>query len=184
MAALEAVEAAILATAKAALGNTVREYASVGGVWSLDALKRALQGAPGVYVGFLGARRPPNKPDGYIAPRWGVYCVQKGAVEAARRKGSAREIGAEEMALRLVAPLDGLSVAGACRLQFDSLDNLFQEATFQLGGAVYGVMVSAPALDLTTPPEPSSLDDFITFDHRIELDPDAPVAHDRVTLPQ
>jgi phage gp37-like protein len=188
MGAITTVEAALLDECRAALGNTVRTFDSLGGAWNLDALKRALQAAPGVYVAWLGGRSAANKPDGVIAPRFGVYVVAKGAVEPARRKGTPQVIGAYDIVERIAPRLAGLVVKGYCTVKLDAIDNLFQEATFALGGTVYGLQLSAPGLDLMpvagSEAAGGSLDDFITFDQRIELADGAPVAHDQVTLPQ
>lgn len=184
MGAIATVETALLDTARATLGATVKVFDSIGGNWSMDALKRALQNAPGVYAAFLGARRVTGGLEGAVAPTFAVYVVTKAPVEAPRRHGSPRVIGAYEMVERLAPRLDGLQVPGHCTLRLTAIDNLFQEATFDIGGAVYGISLTAPSLDLVEPLDPLTLDDFITFDHRIEVPDGTPQPHDSVTLPQ
>jgi len=182
MGAIETVETAMLDAARATLGATVRVFESLGGSWSIDALKRALQTAPGVYVAFLGARR--GNLEGVVAPTFAVYLVTKAPVEPPRRHGSPRVIGAYEMVERLAPCMDGLTVPGHCTLKLSSIDNLFQQVTFDIGGAVYGLTLGAPSLDLVEPIDPLGLDDFITFDHQIEVPDGAPQPHDSVKLPQ
>lgn len=155
MASLLDIQQALLNAAEARLGNTVREYGTLGGQWSYDALSRALQTAPGVYASFVGGK--PSGAPGYIGGEFAVYCVNKAALEPQRRAGTARVIGADEMALNLAAVLDRMLIPGVGSVRLQSIDNLFSEAMFELGGAVYGLRLALPGMALPPAEQDSEL---------------------------
>lgn len=162
MSVIAAVEEAMLVATDTALGGTVRRKESLGGAWTLDALRRALQSAPGVYVAFLGGRAGAGA--GYVDGRFACYVATKGALEPARRQGTAREIGAYEILTRLYAQLDGLPVQDVGTLRALEIGNLFGDATFDLGGAVYGITLALPNMPMTLEADLATLDDFVAFD--------------------
>lgn len=191
MAVIAGVESAILAQVEATLGATVKVKESLGGAWTLDTLKRALQMAPGIYVAFLGGRGVANA-DGYIEGRFAVYAVTKGPVEPLRRQGTPREIGAYDIVERLVPVLAGLAVTDVGKLHVQEIANLFQEAAFSLGGSVYGITLVLPNMpmtyraDLAGPAETTGLGPFLLFhaEHSLMAGEDEPAAIDEVNLPQ
>ncbi len=185
MAAIAAVESAILAQVNATLGAAVKITESLGGSWTLDALKKAIQNAPGVYVAFLGARGVPGR-DGYVDGNFMVYAVTRGPVEPLRRQGTPRVIGAYDIVERLVPVLAGLQVAGTGTLDATSVDNLFKEATWELGGTVYGIALTLPNMPLTYQADLAGLAPFLLFhaEHSLVAGVDEPAAIDDVQLPQ
>ncbi len=176
------VEDALLAEIGAALGNTVRKTGSLPGGWTLDALQRALQFAPGAYVAFQGAN--PGSGAGYLNGRFTVYVVSKGASEADRRRGNARVMGAYDMLERLLPRLAVLRVPDIGSLKVAGVDNLFRDAMFELGGTVYGINLGLPNMPFDYQADTTSLDDFITFDAIYDIDTTQdgePEANDYVT---
>lgn len=155
------IEDTIIAVVKSALGSTVREVKTIPGGWTLDALKRALQFSPGVYVAFIGAGKGTS--DGYFNGRFMVYMVTKGASEAERRLGNARTIGAYEMLERLVPPLSILTVPDVGSAMVDGVDNLFRDVMFELGGTVYAIKLTVPNMPFDYQAEESGLDNFVLF---------------------
>lgn len=184
---ITAVEQALLDQVSRLFGNTLHEVASIGGGWTADSLRRALQFAPGVYVAFQGGAATVDMP-GALDGRFVLYVVTKGAIETDRRRGTPVAIGAYELVARLVAGLDGMTFAGIGGLRVVNVANLFQDALFDIGGTVYAVECSVPKLMFDSmAPLDDTLGDFITFDARYDIDnaqTDNPVAHDTVTLPQ
>lgn len=173
-------EDAIIVKAQAVLGNTVKEVISIEGGWTLDMLKRALQFAPSVYVAFLGGKRGID--EGYHSGRFAVYVVTKAALATARRRGTPREIGAYDIVELLSRDLDGMDIGDIGNLAQQSIDNLFRDAMFELGGTVYGLMYEVASMPLGYAADETTLDDFITFhaDHDINQDGDIDAA-DTVT---
>jgi phage gp37-like protein len=181
------VEDAIVARAQAALGvpaePKVRVIETLPGQWTLEALRRALQTAPGVYVGFLGGAAGAD--GSYINARFGVYVVAKGAIERARRRGTQVQIGAYEIIALLARALDRLEVAGVGEAKVTSVDNLFREALFEAGGSVYGLTLELANMPWPAP-DVSALAPFVTYhaEHSMAAGEDEPDAIDEVTLPQ
>lgn len=185
MGVIAAIEDALLAQADAALGNTLRQTGSLPGGWNRDTLQRAVQYAPGVYAVFAGLRA--GNVDGYHVGRFAVYVVAKAVDESARRRGSAVTIGAYDMVERLLPRLDGLTVADVGTLRSRGVENLFRDAMFDLGAAVYAINLELPNLPLEWSLDESSLDVFETFDARFDInsaEADEPVAEDNVSVPQ
>lgn len=185
MGVIATIEAAILAQVQTALGATVKVKESLAGSWTLDMLRNAIQKAPGVYVAFLNGRGVPGR-DGYLDGGFVVYVVSGGPVEAQRRQGTPRVIGAYEIVERLVPVLSGLKVAGVGTLGVTNVDNLFKEATFELGGTVYGIALTLPNMPMTYQQELASLAPFLLFhaEHSLVAGEDEPAAIDEVQLPQ
>lgn len=157
------VETAILATATTALGNTVRKIESIPGGWTMAALTRALQFSPGVYVAFLGFAK--SKSEDCLDGRFACYMVTKGASEQDRRHGNQRVIGAYDMIEIMLPRLASMRLPDGGSLTVGGVDNLFRDVMFDLGGTVYGINLTLPAVsldyqaDLTGP----GLADFILF---------------------
>ena len=182
MGSIATVEDAILAEVDAALGNTIRSRDTLPGGWTMDTLQRALQFAPGVYVAFQGLAQAQTP--GHYDGRFSVYVVVKGAVEADRRRGNARVIGAYDILELLLPRLDGLTVSGIGTLRVRGVDNLFRDAMFDLGGTVYGINLALGNMPFEYQADMSTLDDFVTFDAVYDLDPaqdGEPAAEDHVT---
>lgn len=185
-----ATEDAIAAGVKAALGfnaqppaPVVRQVETLPGNWTIETLKRALQFAPGVYVAFLGGAK--NSDGGYIDARFALYAVTKGAREQERRHGNPREIGAYEIVSILGARLDRLDVPNIGALFVKSVENVFSEAMFDLGGTVYALTLELPNLPWDDK-DISGLSPFVTFEgtHSIAPGTDEPVHQTKVTLEQ
>ena len=179
---IAAIEDALLAEIGAALGSAVRKTGSLPGGWTLDALQRALQFAPGAYVAFQGAK--PGAGQGHHDGRFTVYAVSKGASESDRRRGNARVIGAYDMLERLLPRLSVLTVPDIGSIRIAGVENLFRDAMFELGGTVYGINLELPNMPFEYVADLASLDDFVTFDARYDLDTTQdgePLAEDTVT---
>jgi len=179
------VEAAILGQVQATLGATVKVKESLAGSWTLDLLKQAIQKAPGVYVAFLSGRGNPNA-DGYLDGSFVVYAVTGGPLEAQRRQGTPRVIGAYEIVERLVPVLAGLKVADVGTINVVDVSNLFKEATFELGGTVYGISLLLPNMPMTYQADLAGLAPFLLFhaEHSLVAGELEPAAIDEVNLPQ
>lgn len=162
MGVIAAVEDALLAEVGAALGKTIRQSGSLPGGWTHDSLQRALQFAPGVFVGFSGMTA--GQSPGYQTGRFAVYAVTKGAVDTDRRRGTARVAGAYDLLETLLPRLERLEIADIGVVRVRSVDNLFRDAMFDLGGAVYAVQLELPNLPFDYRADAASLDDFATFD--------------------
>lgn len=157
---ISGVEDAILAEVVAALERTVSKVETIPGGWTMDALTRALQFAPGVYCAFLGTS--PGQNEGYHTGRFTVYLVSKGASETDRRRGNSRVIGAYDMLERLLPRLDGLDIPEVGRLRVSGVENLFRDALFDLGGTVYGITMNLPNMPFVAF-DGTALDLFDTF---------------------
>lgn len=168
---INAIAAAMIEAAKHRLGATIKTYDTLGGQWTMDTLTRALQQAPGVYVSFIGGK--PNGAAGYLSAEFAVYCVNKAAVEVARREGTPRTIGANEMVELLAAHLDRLVIENIGSMKLTSIDNLFTDAMFDLGGIVYGARFTVAAMPLPPAVADSDLQPldvegkFINYDFRL-----------------
>lgn len=137
---ISTVETTILATVNAAV-PFLKETGSLGGNWTLDALKRAIQMSPGVYVSFLGGPSTDYK-TGRVAAKFAVYTVNKGAVEVYRRKGTQNSTGAYALLSAIIPVLHQLQVPNVGVLKLEKLDNLFKETSFNLGASVYALIFS------------------------------------------
>lgn len=188
-----ATEDAIIAGAKAALGFSavppapvVRQVETLPGNWTIETLKRALQFAPGVYVTFLGGQAGADS--NYLNARFALYVVTKGAREEDRRHGNQRVIGAYEIVSRLAPRLASLRIAEIGTLSVKSVENVFSEAMFELGGTVYALTLELPNMPWPddTAYTAGTLEDFVTFhgEHRFDPTSPQPDAVDEVTLPQ
>lgn len=165
MTVIATVEDAIVERAKSALGfpaaPVVKQVETLPGGWTLDALKRALQMAPGVHVAFLGGQQQTS--GGYIHGRFAAYAVTKGAQEEDRRRGNPRVIGAYDIVERLATQLDELPVLDVGTLFVRGVENVFSEAMFELGGTVYALTLELPNLPWPAK-DTSMLAPFVTFD--------------------
>jgi phage gp37-like protein len=173
MSVIRQVEDALLAEVDAALADTVRVKQTLGGSWTLDALKRALQTSPGVYAAFLGARQVGrNTESSGIDGRFAVYIVAKASSDPIRRRGTPHEIGAYDMLERLAPRLGGLTVPGVGSCELTAIENLFRDALFDVGGTVYGLMLTLPRMPLPPALDTTVLDNFATY--RADSNPGGP----------
>lgn len=190
MSVIATVEAAIVAQAKTALGfpaaPVVKLVDTLPGNWTLEMLTRALQMAPGVYVGFLGGQA--GNDGNYLNARFAAYAVTKGAREEDRRLGNPRTIGAYEILERVAPRLNALQIADVGTLIARGVDNLFTEAMFNLGGSVYALTLELPNMPWPddTAYTAGTLDNFVTYhgEHRFDSASPLPDAVDEITLPQ
>lgn len=180
MSILTTIEEQLLQLARDALGNSVQQIESIGGGWTADNLQRALQFAPGVYVAFSHANR--GQMNGYLDANFKVYVVSKGANDKVRRRGTARVIGAYDMLARLAYRYAGHRLTDISTLRLNGIENLFQEALFDIGGSVYAISLTVPSISFEAEAEFDSLDDFIVFDAEYSQGDAAPLAHDSVTV--
>ena len=111
--------------------------------------------------------------------------MTKGPTEKERRRGGAVSIGAYEMMETLTARLASTSHALLQGLRWKRIANLFSEAMFELGGAVYVLTVTLPNLELV-PLSEEGWGDFITYhaEHSMATGDDEPDAIDEVALEQ
>ncbi len=180
---LTTIEDAILDEIQRVFGKTLREAKSIGGGWTLDSLKRALQFAPGVYVAFQGGNNA--KIASHLDARWTVYVVNKGTDDLNRRRGNARVIGAYDILSRLAPALNNLVIPDVGSMTLSGINNLFRDAMFDLGGTVYAIQLTVANLDMSYSLDPSTLTDFV-FWHADHYEPDGitnneqPIATDEV----
>lgn len=187
MSVIAAAEDAIVAAAKTALGfpatPVVRQVETLPGGWTLDMLKRALQMAPGVYIAYLGGQAQSD--GGYCNARFAAFAVTKGPREEDRRRGNPREIGGYEIIERLGTALDGLDIATIGTLFVRSVETVFRDAMFELGGTVYALNTELPNMPWPQK-DISALASFVTFDgtHSMAAGPSEPAHQTQITLPQ
>lgn len=183
-------EDALVAGTKAALGfnaqppaNVVKLVETLPGNWTIETLRSALQFAPGVYIAFLGGVK--SSDGGYIDARFAVYAVTKGAREEDRRHGNLRVIGAYEIVSILGTQLDLLDVPNLGTFSVKSVENVFSDAMFELGGTVYALTLELPNMPWDAK-DISGLAPFVTFEgtHSMAPGTDEPVHQTKVTLPQ
>lgn len=158
---LDVIEDALIDCVKTALKDKVREIESMPGGWSLDMLNRSLQFAPAVYVAYQGSSI--GKDEFSHNARFTVYVVSKGANEANRRSGNSRVIGAYDMLKFLAPALGQLNVKGVGRVSIKSIDNLFRDALFDVGGSVYGIQLSTNSVAFDEL-ETGDLSEFLTLE--------------------
>lgn len=154
------VEDAILQAVEETLPNLLREAKTLGGAWTMDALKRALQFSPAVYVSFLGGSIENWEPT-RVEAQFGIYVVTKSGLEQSRRTGEKRTIGGYEIVERLIPVLDGLVIEGHGSFALKKVGNLFSEAAIKLGGTVYALTGTVPIV--YEAPAPIDLGEFLTF---------------------
>lgn len=154
-----AIENALISLCQDTLKDKVREVASLPGGWSLDMLNRSLQKAPCVYVAYQGSAL--GKDETSHNARFTVYTVSKGADEEQRRRGNPRIMGAYDMLSALVPKLNNQVVKDIGRLKMASIDNLFRDALFDIGGTVYGIQLTLNAAPFDEF-DIGSLNDFLT----------------------
>jgi phage gp37-like protein len=194
---IAAIEDAIQSHVKAALPGVLRETGTLPAAWTEEIARRVLQGAPSVWVGFLGIQKPKDCPASHVSLTWGVYAVSKEASEEARRRGRPNLIGAYEMVERLIPELDGADAAGHGSLDLTVCRPLFVEQLIDLGGTVYEIQFEARTRFSRQPTE--TLADFLQFHADYDFKPfdsapydawlledhtEAPDAMDDVTISQ
>jgi hypothetical protein len=142
-----------------------------------------MQFAPGVYVAFQGASGGTG--EGYLNGSFSVYVVTKGVSDDSRRRGTPRVIGAYDLVNLLAPVLGGMAVEGVGTLHLTGIDNLFRDATFDLGGTVYAIQLALPNMGFDFQVDESTLSDFVLW-HADHYNPDgiaageAPLATDEV----
>jgi phage gp37-like protein len=176
MSAISQVEDKMILACTAALFNStknksnVRTIETIPGGWTLDTLKRMLQGAPGVYISYLGGGIKDSVNSVFNDGRFDAVVVVDSAKELERRRGTKSQIGAYQI-VEIIAPaLHNLTVNGVGTLKVTNINNLFNESTFELGATIYAVQCQCPNMNFESPVD-DTLDDFITFD----VDYDIPV---------
>lgn len=187
MNAITTVENALADKVRAVFGlpgtSAIRQVETLPGGWTQDMLRRAMQFAPGVYIAFLGGQS--ENSGGYITARFAAYVVTKAAREEDRRRGNAREIGAYDIIDLLAKHLDMLDIADIGTALVRSVENVFNETLFELGGTVYALMLEIPNVPWT---EKSTADlmPFVTFEgtHSLAPGPNEPAHQTKVTLDQ
>lgn len=161
------IEAALLNLARQTLGDTVRQYGSIPGGWTNEILSRALQFAPGVYVGFTGGGGAEIGQG--TALRFAVYIVNKGPVEESRRRGT---IGAYQMIERLIPGYSELEIPDIGSVRVGSIENLFRDLMYEMGGTVYSLSIEVPRV--VFPIATGDLADFQTFHADYDVEPHTP----------
>lgn len=152
------VEDALIARLKIAFTPVVKTVESQPGPWTLDALKRALQFAPGIYVAYNGHRRVPEIAPTHAVARFEVYVVSKNAAgDLARRRGDITAVGAYELAEGVTAVLHEFDITQHGYMKFVETRNLFQEALLDIGGTVYAASFEI-VLDVAPYPSGELLD--------------------------
>ena len=161
------VEDAMMSACSAALVNPdkrsyVRTITTLPGGWTRDTLTRMLQGAPGVYIAYLGGAIKKECHEACNVGRFDAVIVNASARETDRRRGTQSQIGAYAMVERVVPAVHGLKIDNVGTLTVENINNLFNESTFDLGATVYAIQCTVPmCLPINT--SDSDLDDFETF---------------------
>ena len=206
MSVISQVEDMMIAACISALVNPdsskpyVRTVETIPGGWTQDTLKRMLQGAPGVYVSYLGGGIKDSVNSVFNDGRFDAVVVVESAMEIDRRRGTKSQIGAYQI-VELIAPaLHNITIDGIGSLKVTNINNLFNESTFDLGATIYAVQCQCPSMNFELPVD-DTLDDFETFDVDYDIptfetqeerlnwlvnnhDTSVPDASDEVTLEQ
>lgn len=167
MSIIATVEDTIMTACAAALVDKrkrpyVRTVITIPGGWTVDTLKRMLQGAPGVYVAWLGGTVKKDYNEVYNVGRFDAVVVNYSGKEMDRRLGTKSQIGAYDIVERITPALHGLKIDNVGTLTVERINNLFNESTFDLGATIYAVQCAVP-MHFAAPVN-HSLDDFNTFD--------------------
>lgn len=176
---IAAIEDAIIAKAKAVLGNRVREIATLPAGLDAAELGRRLRPSPAVYVSFLGgSAREENAL--VIDAEFGVFFLVGGANEDERRRGletrgapqgSLPKGGAYTLMAALLPHLNGLVVEGAGSLTCTGVNNLFNEGLDDAGVTLYSASLKLPlTMRLMNGDE---LEDFLEFNAQYVIPPHA-----------
>ncbi len=168
------LEASLIATIKAALGNKVRAVESLPGNWDDDTLKRLLRQVPGVFIAWAGAQ-PASGRDGGVGALtsglWLVYVATGHASgEAARRLGDSQQVGAYELIDTLVPLLNGHTIVGEGTLSLTRVENLYSGSVDRQGLCLYALHLSLPMCWPTTVNE-GALALFETFAPQYDTPP-------------
>jgi phage gp37-like protein len=170
------VEAAYLARVAEVLGASIRKPEAIGGAWTADELRRALNNAPTVRIALAGGPIDPERQAAQLTAEFVIYVVSGGVTEAARRLGGPQTIGAYDMLARLIPAFHGHTFPGLGTVAAYRLDNLFSETGLDLGGAVYGVRTRI-ALSLPGEDVAAGLESFAHFHADYDFPPFAPDLH-------
>lgn len=173
---IAAVEAAYLARVAEVLGASIKPPAAIGGAWTADELKRALNNAPTVRIALAGGAIDPERQAAQLTAEFVIYVVTGGVTEAARRLGGPQTIGAYDMLARLIPAFHGHTFAGLGTVTAYRLDNLFTETGLDLGGAVYGIRTRL-ALTLPGADVAATLSQFALFHADYDVEPFTPGNH-------
>ena len=182
------IENDIVARLKTPLDAKTKEIATRPGAWSIDLLQRVLQRAPAIYVSFLGGTPRKGEHEAIFDARFDVYAVSRRINDDLQaRQGNQRMIGAYDMLETSIKTLHGQTLADVGTYQLQSIENLFGDAMFQLGGVIFAATFLLPGLTIPSDLDLSTLDAFVTFDEQYDIDTTQngePVAEDTITLPQ
>lgn len=166
---IAALEDAMITALQNALGTHVREVTSLPGPWSLDLLRRLLQRAPSCYVSWLGGQAGGGNFVS-IDSRVDVIVVTKNARgETARRRGGPVTMGAYDIIETILPALHDRDMGGLGTLALMQVQNVFNEATFELGATVYAAQFRIPCeIDASLP---ANLGNFATFHQDVDMAP-------------
>lgn len=169
---IAALEAALIAPIKAALGNKVRTVESLPGNFDDNTFKRLLRQVPGIFITWAGAQTSSGR-DGGVAGMttglWIVYVVTGHASgEAARRLGDSQQVGAYELVDTLVPLLNGLTIKGEGTLSLTRVENLYSGTVDSQGLSLYAMQFNMPMAWPTTVDE-ATLTPFQTFDAQYDI---------------
>lgn len=187
MNAITLIEQALVDKVKTVLGfpnaPVVKKVETLPGGWTQVMLARALQLSPSVHIAFLGGQS--DSSGGYINARFAVYIISKSVREEDRRRGNAREIGAYEIIDLLATHLDMFSIDDIGTLLVRGVENVFSDAAFDIGGAIYAMTLEVPNLPWSEK-NSAALAPFLTFEgtHSLAAGMDEPAHQTQITLEQ
>lgn len=168
-----AVEDALIAACRAALGTRVRTVESLPGDWDEELFSRLFRAVPAVFVSFGGgpAGTGSTQNQATIDARWTlIACTGHARGEAARRRGDSQQIGAYEMLMLVVPRVHGLVVPGVGGLRLVDLANLYSGTLDGKGLAVYVATFAMP-LSFELVADEALLAPFETFTAQYDLPP-------------
>lgn len=173
-------EDAIIAKAKALLGDVVRQVESLPGDWDDQMFKRLLAAVPGVFVVFSGGARSSGagQQEAAIEGRWTVLTATGHASgEQARRHGDAMEVGAYHLVQVLAAGLHGFTVPGVGSMSLLDVANLYTGTVEAQGLAVYALTFSLPMTFDLADDAGDRPGYFVRFDAQLDVPPHNPDRH-------
>lgn len=162
----------IIAAVQAHFNGRLRTVESLPADWDSDTFKRILRLTPGVFVVYGGGPlRDVGEASQNLARFALVVATTHASGELARRRGDSREIGAYEICENLVAKLHGYKLPMDSTLSAMSIENLFTGELEKQGAAIYSVTFQLPLTFDTTGGDPSTLDEFVTFNGDFDIEP-------------
>jgi len=157
---------------KELLGDHVRTFDTLPAGFGADELKNRLRTAPGLFVAFLGGPRRGGTST-VITATFAVFALTAQPIEAQRRQGDARTIGAYEMISIAAAALDGHVIKGVGTLTLSQVANLYAAELEAIGVALYSASFEIP-LALKLPEDPAALADFLKIFVQWDVPPAQP----------